>query len=60
MVETIQHLIDYTRSLLFSGGETIDRNVDTACIMKYGVLRKLLVHMLRILHNPASKVTPDE
>ena len=40
MTKTMQQLWDYALFLLFSGGETKDYIHRTACIMKYGAVRK--------------------
>ena len=40
MTKTMQQLWDYALFLLFSGGETKDYLHRTACIMKYGAVRK--------------------
>ena len=40
MANTMQELWDYALFLLFLGGETKDYIHGTACIMKYGAVRK--------------------
>ena len=40
MAKTMQQLWDYTLFLLFLGGETKDYIHGTACIVKYGAVRK--------------------
>ena len=55
MANTIQQLCEYRIFLLFSAGETKDYKHCTACIMKYGAIRKFSPRKRKPTHEKSQK-----